>query len=400
MGGYIMASTINADTTNGVVVTSDTSGEIELQSAGVTKAKVTANGLQDANGNSLRGGMYRNLLINGNMQIAQRGTTSTSNGYQTVDRWSINTSGVSATKDQVALTSSDTPYLSGLRFACKLTNTSTSTATNSYAEYRYRIEAQNMAQSGWNYTNSSSSVTLSFWIKSSVTGQYYGYVKTDDGTNKRYNFPFDLVADTWKKVIVTISGHSDLQFDNDNGTGLQLYVYAYLGTNYADSGALTETWETYDSSSITPDFTSNWNNTASATMFLTGVQLEVGEGASDFEFLPYDVQLARCQRYLVYNETTIGNRYVSGLDAGNTINAYGPITLPTTMRATPTISRNNLVLRRGATNYTISSITPQTYFTNTSICGLTVVASGLSTNNQYQIRANATDSYLKFEAEL
>ena len=165
----------------------DTSGELTIQAPSV--AGTNTLNLQASSGTLATTAQAsigtKNLIINGNMQIAQRGTTSTSNGYQTVDRWSINTSGVSATKDQVALTSSDTPYLSGLRFACKLTNTSTSTATNSYAEYRYRIEAQNMAQSGWNYTNSSSSVTLSFWIKSSVTGQYYGYVKTDDGTNKR-----------------------------------------------------------------------------------------------------------------------------------------------------------------------------------------------------------------------
>ena len=93
MGGLIMASTINSDTTNGVVVTSDTSGEIELQANGVTKAKVTANGLQDANGNSLRGGSFRNLFINGDMQIAQRGTSVsgiTSSDYHVIDRFRTN----------------------------------------------------------------------------------------------------------------------------------------------------------------------------------------------------------------------------------------------------------------------------------------------------------------------
>lgn len=275
----------------------DTSGAITISApsvAGSNTLTLPATTQTLATQNALG---VRNLIINGDMRIAQRGTTSTSNGYQTVDRWAQSASGVAVTQDQVALTSSDSPYSYGLKYASKLTNTSTSTATNAYVQYRHRIEAQNMAQSGWNYTDSSSSVTLSFWIKSSVSGQYYGYVKTDDGTNKRYNFPFDLVADTWKKVTVTIPGHSDLQFDNDNGIGLQLYVYAYLGTDYTDSGALTETWETYDVSSITPNFTSNWNNTASATMFLTGIQLEVGDTATPFEQRPYDMELARCKRY-------------------------------------------------------------------------------------------------------
>lgn len=399
MGGYIMSSTINADTTNGVVVTSDTSGEIELQSNGVTKAKITSSGLQNASGVAITPQAGKNLIINGNMQIAQRGTTSTSNGYQTVDRWSINTSGVSATKDQVALTSSDTPYSSGLRFACKLTNTSTSTATNSYAEYRYRIEAQNMAQSGWNYTNSSSSVTLSFWIKSSVTGQYYGYVKTDDGTNKRYNFPFDLVADTWKKVIVTISGHSDLQFDNNNGTGLQLYVYAYLGTNYTDSGALTETWETYDSSSITPDFTSNWNNTASATMFLTGVQLEVGDTATSFENLQYGQQLALCQRYY--------QKYIADFDEPYCVSTYyvttavyGVLHFNTEMRAKPTgsVSAQNafrLLGQGGAKTSTAASIGNRTL--NSGELAITVSAGTAGYSGW--IRGSGT-GYVDFDAEL
>src|SRR6056300_1435932 len=90
MGGRIMASTINSSTSNGIVITPDTSGEIELQANGVTKAKVTANGLQDANGNSITGGMYRNLIINGDMQIVQRGTSATgktTSGYYTVDRF-------------------------------------------------------------------------------------------------------------------------------------------------------------------------------------------------------------------------------------------------------------------------------------------------------------------------
>jgi len=129
MGGLIMASTINADTTNGVVVTSDTSGEIELQSAGVTKAKVTANGLQDANGNSLRGGSFRNLIINGNMQIAQRSTSvasiSSGSTYNTIDRFkTVLSSAGTWTQTQSTDVPTGQGFASSLKMDCTTANAS------------------------------------------------------------------------------------------------------------------------------------------------------------------------------------------------------------------------------------------------------------------------------------
>ena len=327
-----MATTINANNTDGVVITPDTSGEIELQANGVTKAKVTANGLQDANGASLRGGMYRNLIINGDMQIAQRGTSSTSSGYYTVDRWWAGDA--SASNTLVQSQEADAPSNQGLYYSYKTLLTSTSTATGARLESVQRLEAQFIKHSGWNYTSSSSYLTLSFWVKSNVTGTYYALIRTEDGTTKSINKSYTIdAANTWEQKIITISGDSSLQIDNDNGRGLSVWIF-YIGNTDVTDNSLSnlDAWGTFSSSGYTPDSStaSTFLNTSSAYISYTGVQLEVGEGASDFEHLPYDVQLQRCQRYYQYVS-------FSGT-AANTgeMAVAGPFR--TEMRTTPTLS--------------------------------------------------------------
>jgi len=292
-----MAITFNADTTNGAVITSDTSGEIELQANGVTKAKVTANGLQDANGNSLRGGSYRNLIINGDMQIAQRGTSfANANGY-TLDRWRYakNNSGVvTVTQD------TDAPSGQGFSKSLKIavTTADTSIGTSEYGLLTYFMEGQNLQHLKYG-TSNAEKITVSFWVKSNKTGTYCVAAQKLDTTRYDYVTEYTInSANTWEKKTITIAPDSNIQassgvIDNDNGIGLAL-VFALA--DGADRQGTNETWNTSLPSTSTSnqvnflDSTSNYIN-------ITGAQLEVGEGASNFEFLPYDVQWLRCQRY-------------------------------------------------------------------------------------------------------
>ncbi len=342
MGGYIMSSTINADTTNGVVVTSDTSGEIELQSNGVTKAKVTANGLQDANGNSLRGGMYRNLIINGDMQVAQRATSKTgitnSSGvsYQTVDRFTL---GGSAQAFGTWTQSQDTDVPSGQGFAKSFKmDCTTSSTDDGQILLQHRIEGQ-MLQYLKKGTSSAESLTLSFWVKSNKTGTYIAELYDKDNDRQiSYAYTIDT-ADTWEKKIITYDGDTTGAFDNDNDRSLDVILYL-KASSALSSGTLNTSWAATVSANRAvgqvnlADSTSNYINIA-------GVQLEVGEGASDFEFLPYDVQLARCQRYY---QTSYG------ADSGVVLTAQGlhwiaysgsiligALMFPVKMRATPTM---------------------------------------------------------------
>ena len=237
-----MASTINADTTNGVVVTSDTSGEIELQSAGVTKAKVTANGLQDANGNSLRGGMYRNLIINGDMNIAQRGTSATgitSSGYKTTDRW-IGVMGTAGTWTNSQ--STDVPSGQGFAYSRKweCTTANASLSSNSVFVDQTKLESQ-FLQHIKKGTANAESLTLSFWIKSNKTGTII--VELEDIDNSRsISYAVTInVSDTWEKKTITFDGDTTGTFDNDNNVGLNVNFVFVAGSNW-QTGTLQTSW--------------------------------------------------------------------------------------------------------------------------------------------------------------
>ena len=121
-------------------------------------------------------------------------------------------------------------YNSGFRKCLKITNanqTGGAGAADYYRIYQF-IEAQNAAQSGWNYVSSSSNITLSFWVKSSVAQNFYGYLRTQDSTQQ--NYPFEtgsLTADTWTKITKTIPGNSNITIDNDINHGLALFIDLY-----------------------------------------------------------------------------------------------------------------------------------------------------------------------------
>ena len=204
-----IVTTFVTNTANiGAAVTITESG-IEASGIGITCANI--------NGTQIGG--RRNLINNGAMNVAQRGTSATTNGFGTVDRFRTYYQGNdnSLTQAQVDVASGTTPYTLGFRKAFKLTNgNQTGGAGASDAiQIQTSLEAQDIANSGWNYTSSSSFVTLSFWIKSSVAQNFYFYLRTNDGTGQRYTFETgSLSADTWTKITKTIPGNSNLQFDN------------------------------------------------------------------------------------------------------------------------------------------------------------------------------------------
>ena len=284
----------------------------------------------------------RNLVINGAMQVAQRGTSSTSTGRQTVDLFSnLASTDATITQSQTAITSGS-PYDEGFRNVYRLTASTASSApaTSHYLGYQMYLEAQNVAQSGWNYTSTSSSVTLSFWVKSSVAGTYTAQLRSEDGTKQDQIFEFTLVADTWKKVEHTFTGDSNITINNDNGRGLRLTIWVHLGTNFTSSDVVYGAWSAWTSGEQSKDFAQNWMTTTNATFDITGVQLEVGENASDFEHRSYGEELALCQRYFFKltdisgdGAGTFGQRYNND-SAKRTIE----ILYPTTMRTSPSLT--------------------------------------------------------------
>ena len=296
------------------------------------------------------------------MTVAQRGVTSTSQDYQTVDRMkSVQTSiDEVATQSQSDVASGTTPYTLGFRKAYKLQNGNQTSGANSDDVIRMqsRLESQDIANSGWNYKSSSSYITLSFWCKSSVAQNFYIQLVAYDGSTYSYTFETGaLTADTWTKVTHSIPGNSNLQFDNDANLGLDMYWIQYYGTDNTSSSHSLNSWAAYASGSKSPDMTTTWYTTNDATWELTGVQLEVGDTATTFEHRSFSDELSRCQRY--YQQYV--NPCCTGVIPNNGSKAYSVgLQFQKRMRAVPTLSITNAGtggnISDGNTTQTIASL--------------------------------------------
>ena len=317
---------------------SATSDAITTASDGTCTAKLTSVG-----GAGLS---HRNIIINGAMNVAQRGTSSTSDGYNTVDRFNASqgSTNESPTFEQVDVASGTTPYTLGFRKAFKITNGNQTSGPQNGSEIQvlYNIEAQDIVQSGWNYKSSSSFITWSFWIKSSIATNFYGYLRTYDNTAMGYAFETgNLSANTWTKIVKTIPGNANIDINNDNGVGLQIRLLGYIGTSYSDNSTPLHTWTTYNSSARVPEPPTTWYTTNDATLEITGYQVEVGSVATPFEHRKYSEQLLLCQRYYrVIKDGSEDNGgyigYMSYNYDGNSV--VTQINFIPEMRATPTVA--------------------------------------------------------------
>ena len=294
----------------------------------------------------------RNIWINGGMGVAQRSTSTTGTGYCLVDRWVINNNAGTITKTQHALTSSDTgPWEAGIRHALRLTNTSAiGSGAGDYAECYYRPEAQDLATSGWEYTNANKYITLSYWARASVAQAYPATIKMGDWD---YFFPWNYTisqANVWQKFVIKIPGHSSMTINNDNGIGFTLWINAYQGSNFFSGSYTANAWNAESGSYMFAGSpTTTWGTTAGATWDITGFQLEVGDHATDFENRSYIDELATCQRYY-YTQPS----------------AYFPSPMsmqfqfPTIMRTAPTITHSH------SGSPTINNITDHGFMSHSS----------------------------------
>jgi len=321
-------STLKVD---GIRSNSATSDAITLANDGTCTAKIT-NNLSN-----------RNLIINGAMQVAQRGTSNTDSGYQTVDRFFNNYSGLDevATQSQVDVASGTTPYSLGFRKAYRITN-GNQTSGGGAADrllIAQRFEGQNIISSGWNYTSSSSYITIQFWVKSSVSQNFYFRLQTSEN-NSPYNYPMEtgvLTADTWTKITKTVPGNSNLQINNDHLEGLKIEWMMFRGTDNTDSSVSLNTWAAYTSGTRTPDQTTTWYTTNDATFELTGVQVEVSDHATSFEHRSFAQELELCKRY--YQILMEGNVAYTGSTAYQYSGSLAIMQFQCTteMRITPTL---------------------------------------------------------------
>ena len=361
---------------------------------------------------------FRNLIINGAMNVAQRASTSTSgSGYKTLDRWSWTTGGSNVdyiTQAKVALTSSDTgPWEKGFKNCFKITNGDHSggAGNDDYAFIKYKVEAQDIAQSGWDYTSASSKITLSFWIKSSVAQNFHGNLKSEQGTKQ--NYPFEtgsLSANTWTKITKTIPGHANVDVNGTNSDGLSISIRAYTGSDWTDAGVSLNTWAAWASGTRVPAATSTWFTTDEATFAITGVQLEVGDTATEFEHIPYVDDLRRCQRYcyMIFSNSAGEPTGLVGY-LPNTSKVYYPHIFPVPMKGGPTFSKESSFSIKHVSNTDSGSsdtgLVQNVYNANPRDNSVTAVrleftVTGLGTAGTAGMLQGQNAGWLKWEAEL
>ena len=327
----------------------------------------------------------KNIIINGDFQIAQRATTNNTTGaqstYHTLDRWMTQIQAGTITESQQSLSSSDTgPWQKGFRRYMRILNQSGIGAGNAqYAEIDQRVEAQDIATSGWDYTSSSSYITLSFWIRASVAQNYIVNMYANDGTNRHFPFEVDLRANTWTKVTKSIPGNSGITFDNNNGQGSAICFISSYGTNYTSNSGTFNTWNTTGNGlNRWPDMDTKWSTSTNATFDITGVQLEVGSIATEFEHRSYGEELALCQRYYQQIVSTSDLVCVGPGRCNGTTNVPFSVPLSVPLRASPAINACNFAAFTATNQVNISNHTPAVTKWDEHNNILTLQVSGLS----------------------
>ena len=285
--------------------------------------------------------IMKNRIINGAMVIDQRNagaSVTPASGEYTLDRWVYNASQAS----KFTVQQNAGPTTSGFTYAVKLTVASAvSVGASDAFTFSQIIEGYNVADLAWG-TASAKTVTVSFWVNSSLTGQN-SFSFTNSGARSYLGTYTVNSANTWEYKTVTIAGDTSGTWNTTNGTGL--YVRFNLGSG-SSSTTSAGSWQAGNYTGATGDISVVGTN--GATFYITGVQLEVGSSATGFEYRQYGQELALCQRYFYQASKYLGLPITSDT-------LYGPcITFPVTMRATPTLNSGSVFIPRTGSAGTVA----------------------------------------------
>ena len=365
-----------------------------------------------------QGRFPRNMIINGGALVAQRAKDATevqSTGYGSVDRFRLEYSGTDEAPVQLQSTlsssdSGDNPYKAGLTRAFHVRNgNQTSVGAADYLIVLYRIEAADLRNSGWDYTNPNSFVTLSYYIKVNTGQNFYVTLKTADGTPQKYAMETGTLSNqTWKRVTHTIPGNSNLQFDENTDEGLEIEWSLFRGTDYTGSMSLNA-WAANNNSVRTPDQTNTWYDTNNANFELTGVQLELGPVATPFEIKTFADELRRCQRYFFKlggyypADSEVYTTLAFGIHANSTT-AKTHIIHPVTMRSTDiTYAASDITFDDDVASYSsgnFSSVGTSQSSGNMTTVNFTTANYGASAGRVTRCLVSTEGGYIRGDAEL
>ena len=364
----------------GAAVTISESG-IEASGIGITVANI--------NGGQVGG--RRNLIINGAMEIQQRSSgnyTTLTGGYMGIDRYHVYANPASKLTYEP---STDSP--TGFSNSFKITSTSAYTPTSgNYFYMGQRIEGHNWKHLEYG-TSNAKTITISFWVKSSITGTWSGIVKN---SSQNRTFPWEYTissANTWEKKSVTVPGCPDGTWATD--TNDSAWIYFCIGSSTSGTTYLGSANSWQSSNLIGTTGSNSLPNTNGATWYMTGLQAELGTQMTEFEYRTIGEELKLCQRYCQKFDGLKINARMNG-----STNSDGYWQFPT-MRATPSFSSDvssGKSMEYGSVGRTVANVygggsSPESAYSRFNISG-----SGTSGHASYNNLS--TGSYYLLEAEI
>jgi len=345
----------------------------------------------------------KNIIINGDMSIAQRSASVSSitsdNAIHTLDRYRTRLTTLGTwTQSQSTTVPSGQGFATSLKMDC--TSADASPAAGDRLFITQRIEGQNL-QYLKKGTSNAQSLTLSFWVRSNKTGTYICELY-DQNNSRHINKSYTIsVADTWEKKTITYDGDTTGAFTNDNGNSLECAWWLGAGTTYT-SGTLQTSWGSGTNANRAVGQV-NLADSTSNDWYITGVQLEAGSVASDFEFLPVDVNLQRCQRYYyrINPNSTSGSIGSAAYYISTAV--FTMLEFPTSMRTSP-----SLELATGTNYYNINRNGDNDQFNDFSLNTSNIDSAHLYTDSNVsstagfagRTRFNSASGYVAFSAEL
>jgi hypothetical protein len=285
----------------------------------------------------------RNLIINGAMQVAQRGTSTSSVStsiYGACDRQKYYRAG--AIDETVVTVSQSTDAPTGFKYSHKVQVTTAEASIDSddlICPLHYIIEGQDLQHLSYG-TSSAKAMTVSFWVRSNVTGVFS--LSVYNNNSARLVAPTYTIssADTWEYKTLAIPGDQTGTIVNTNGYGLDLYFNAMVGSSFTSGTSAANAWAAYTGSSVwCVGHTAVWGSSTSDYWQITGVQLEVGETATPFEHRSYGEELSLCLRYFNRAEESGGGTYAWAFPIAGASQVFRRLNyiFPVPMRTTPSL---------------------------------------------------------------
>ena len=340
----------------------------------------------------------RNRIINGAMVIDQRNagaSVTPADGAYTLDRWNYNATQAS----KMSVQRSTTAPVGFSNSMLVTTTTAVSVGAGDTFSTIQAIEGFNFADCAWG-TADAKTVTLSFWVRSSLTGTFGGAL-LNSAQNRSYPFTYTISsANTFEYKTVTIAGDTTgTWIGATNGVGVRVCFDLGTGSTYAGTaGAWTASGKYAATGSVSVVGTNG------ATFYITGVQLEVGSTATSFDYRNYGTELALCQRYFqVYGNSSAEGVAIPTQSTASAGEWDGYMTLPTVMRSTPTATISNLQISDGNTariNATTIAVYQTSTYNGCGIFGCYMTVSGATQYRPYLLCTSSAGGYLRLSSEL